>query len=274
MRQEMEVTAQHSAYDRWQAEKYYSFYYRDSIVQDELITLRYCIDYLRPFEGGFEHALDYGCGPTLHNAIAVTPHVERLDMADWVPDNLQSIRRWRDGGDGSSSWQHFTRYILGCEGVPDAAVTVVAERERLARSRIDALLRSDAREPQPLGPGRTGYYDLLVSGYCLDCISNDRRVWLDAMRHVLSTLRPGGTLVLNALWRCRSYQVHERWYPAADVDVDDLYACLKANGFAPASLDIQAHAYPHQEACGYPGILIASGRKLARRHQPAAASVS
>jgi SAM-dependent methyltransferase len=261
-----------SSYDCWQAERYYSFYYQESIVQDELITLKYHIDFLRRYPASFEHALDYGCGPTLHNAIAVAPYAERLDMADWRADNLASIRDWVALAEDRSCWNHFTKYVLACEGDADPNPSAIAQRERTTRATIKALIRSDARMHEPLGADRAEHYDLLVSGYCLDCISGDRRVWREAMANVLSALRPGGALLLNALWRCSSYQVHDRWFPSANLEVDDLYSCLKANGFESLSLDIQTYAYPDQTACGYPGILVASGRKPSRRRMmPAAA---
>jgi hypothetical protein len=87
------------------------------------------------------------------------------------------------------------------------------------------------------------------------------------MRNVLALVRPGGDLVLDALWRCRSYQVGDRWFPGADVDVDDLHAALLDAGFAGPSIAIETHAYPDQVAHGYPGILVATARKAARRRR-------
>jgi SAM-dependent methyltransferase len=253
-----------SSYDHWQAEHYYGFYYRDGIVRDERITLDFHLRFLRG-RGGYERALDYGCGPTLHNAIAMAPYAAAIDMADWRPDNLASLRRWVQRDPAAARWQHFTRYILECEGAAAPDALAVARRERLARQRIRDLLPTDARLERPLGERASGGYDLLVTGYCLDCISGERDVWRAAMRNVLALLRPGGDLLLDALWLCRAYQVEHRWFPSANVDVDDLYACLRENGCTRASIEIESHAYPEQAACGYRGILVASARKAARR---------
>ncbi len=262
MREGIDFKSGISGYDQWRAENYYSFYYKDGIVRDERITLGRHLDFLRA-HGSFEHALDYGCGPTLHNAIACAPYVARLDMADRLPDNLDSVRRWAAGEPGANRWHHFTRYILECETGGNADWAEIVRREARTRSVIERLLTTDACQPFPLGRGGSGRYDLLVSGYCLDCISGERGVWRRAMRNVLSLLRPGGALLLDSLWRCSAYQVKDRWFPGANLDVDDLYQCLKDNGFAPSSIDVEAFEYPDQSECGYPGILIVSGRKRA-----------
>jgi hypothetical protein len=258
------VGAAVATYDQWRAEDYYRFYYRDGIVRDERITLDFHLRVLRAQGGRFEHALDYGCGPTLHNAIAVAPYVERLDMADWRPDNLASVAKWAAGRPDASRWHHFTRYILECEGEPTPRALQIAGREKLARRAIARLLPTDARRVHPLGSDHVARYDLLVTGYCIDCISDDQAIWRAAMRNVLALVKPGGTLLLDALWRCRSYQVEDTWFPSANVDVDDLRDCLVENGFERSSLEIEPHAYPEQVACGYPGILVATGRKAAR----------
>jgi len=258
-----------STYDNWIADDYYQFYYRKSICRDERITLKCLVDCLAASSRRFDRALDYGCGPTLHNAIAVSPYVEALDMADWSRDNLRTVRNWSHGEPGAHDWSAFTRYILGAEGQEIVQARDVLKREQRARWVIGKLFGTDARHRYPLGQGYTEHYDLLVSGYCLDCISGTRVVWRNCMENVLSTLAPGGMLFLNALWRCSAYQVQDRWFPCADVDVDDLSACLIDNGFEQRTLDIQVFAYPDQEAHGYPGILVALGRKRMRARRRA-----
>jgi hypothetical protein len=253
-----------STYDNWIADDYFHFYYKANICRDERITLKCLVDYLAATPRSFERALDYGCGPTLHNAIAVAPYVEALDMADWSRDNLHTVRKWSHGEPGANDWNLFTRYILGAEGRELVQSRDVLQREQRARWVIGKLFGTDARHRYPLGQGYTEHYDLLVTGYCLDCISSSREIWRQCMRNVLSTLAPGGTLFLNALWRCSAYQVQKHWFPCAEVDVDDLYACLIDNGFERRTLDIEAFAYPDQQAHGYPGIVVALGRKKVR----------
>jgi hypothetical protein len=181
-------------------------------------------------------------------------------MADWLPDNLTQVRNWIGASAGNTDWNRFTQYILGCEGeTPDSRR--VERREDQTRKVIRHLYVSDARWRHPLGTQRQGFYDLLVSGFCLDAVSSDKRVWQSCMRNVLSTLHAGGLLILYSLYRCKAYKVGAHMFPGADISQDDLVDSLVRNGFARASIDAHVIACPDNARYGYAGILVASARK-------------
>ncbi len=247
-------------YSQWQAQDYFKTYYSEIVLPDEQAVLAYQIETLRQIEHPFGRALEYGCGPTLHRAIAAARYAFRIDMADWLPDNLEQVREWVGGGAGNDDWNRFTHYILRCEGeTPDPRR--IERREEQTRKVIRNLQVSDARWRHPLGPDRQGFYDLLISGFCLDAISCDKQVWRRCMGNVLSMLHEGGLLILHALHRCKAYKVGERMFPGADVSEDDLCQALLANGFARSSIDVRVMACAENEQYGYAGILMASARK-------------
>ncbi|MGH8259370.1 MAG: guanitoxin biosynthesis pre-guanitoxin forming N-methyltransferase GntF [Steroidobacteraceae bacterium] len=248
-------------YSEWEARDYFETYYSEIVLPDEEQVLTYELEILESRSWHCGRALEYGCGPTLHRAIAAARHAFRIDMADWVPDNLRQIRRWLDSGDGNTDWNRFTRYILAHEACGDVDARRIARREALARKVIRELRLSDARWRHPLGAAREGFYDLIVSGFCIDAISRDRRIWNGCMRNVLSTLRGGGLLILHALHRCTAYRVADRLFPCADLSADDLLDSLVENGFVRSSIDVQFVPCPENAQYGYSGILMASGRK-------------
>ena len=257
-------------YSEWRAEEYLDTYYREAILPDERRVLTFELDALTGEHEAFGRALEYGCGPTLHRAIAAARHVFRIDMADRVADNLLQIERWLKGGRESTDWSRFTRFVLEHEhgsaeqhAIELSAIEppAIERREALARKVIRQLRLSDARCLHPLGPEREGFYDLLISGFCIDAVSGDKRVWRQCTANVLSMLRPGGLLVLHALHRCRAYRVADRLFPCTDLTADDLFDSLLANGIRRSSIDIQLAACPENAPYGYAGILMARGRK-------------
>jgi hypothetical protein len=247
-------------YSQWQAQDYFKTYYSEVVLPDEQAVLAYQIAALQRIEHKFGRALEYGCGPTLHRAIAAARYAFRIDMADWLPDNLEQVRAWVSRGEGNDDWHRFTHYILGCEG-ETAGMRRIERREDQTRKVIRNLHVSDARWTHPLGPDRHGFYDLLVSGFCLDAVSSDKTVWRRCMRNVLSMLHEGGLLILHSLYRCKAYRVGERMFPGADLSKEDLVESLLANGFAPSSMDVRVIPCPENAQYGYAGILVASARK-------------
>ncbi len=103
-------------YSEWRARDYFQTYYSDVVLPDEQAVLAYQIDVLRAARARFGRGLEYGCGPTLHRAIAAAKYVFRMDMADWLADNLSEAREWLCADDSAPDWKRFTRYVLACEG--------------------------------------------------------------------------------------------------------------------------------------------------------------
>lgn len=262
----MRKRTQHSPavadYSQWQARDYFKTYYSEVVLPDEQVVLAYQIDTLKRAGHPFGRGLEYGCGPTVHRAIAAAAHAFRIDMADWLPDNLTQVREWVDSTSANSDWNRFTDYILACEHAGEVIdVSRIQRREDQTRKVIRNLRVSDARWRQPLGPEGQGFYDLLVSGFCLDAVSSDKAVWHQCMTNVLSTLQDGGLLILHSLYRCKAYKVGDRMFPGADLSEDDLVESLMANGFSRSSIDAHVIPCPDNAQYGYAGILVASARK-------------
>jgi len=243
----------------WKAAEYFRDYYGEEVHADERAAIRYQIEFLRNPPRRFARALEYGCGPTLMRAIAAAPYVETLDMADHLESNLTQVRRWVSHDDGSDDWSRFTRYALACDGSAAPSDEAMRAREEITRRCIGQCLETDALQRHPLGTERAASYDLLLSGFCVDCISQSREVWREALENVVSLVKPGGAFVILALEGCTAYRVGDAWFPAANVRHADLRQALLECGVEPASLDVTRCALPSHRAQGYEGILLASG---------------
>lgn len=268
-------------YSEWCAQEYIDTYYRETVLADERHVLAFELDALTGERTAFGRALEYGCGPTLHRAIAAAHQVFRIDMADHSPDNLRQIHRWLQAGVCNTDWNRFTRFILEHQraaratgsptrGGPVEPGTIEADaiepsaierREALTRKVIREVRLSDARWRHPLGAERVGFYDLLISGFCLDAISGDKRIWQACMGNVLSTVRSAGLVLMLALHRCGAYRVGDRLFPCAALTKDDLFLSLLSHGMRRSSIEIALAACPENADYGYTGILIARARK-------------
>jgi hypothetical protein len=252
-------------YSEWKARDYFETYYSEVVLPDEQAVLAYQIEVLRAARARFGRGLEYGCGPTLHRAIAASKYAFRIDMADWLADNLLEARDWLCADDTAPEWQRFTKYVLACEGHARPAAERIVQREALTRKVVRGLYVSDARLSQPLGPARDNFYDLVITGFCIDAISSDPSVWRSCMRNVTSMLEPGGTFIIHALHRCSAYKCGDRLFPGSNLNIDDMQAAMLENGFVRSSIDVQVIPCPENRVYGYSGILTASGRKAPRK---------
>src|SRR3954465_5571798 len=126
-------------YSEWRARDYFQTYYSEVVLPDEQAVLAYQIDVLRAARARFGRGLEYGCGPTLHRAIAAAKYAFRIDMADWLADNLAEGRRWLDAGTDNADWNRFTHYILDCEGGVPPNAGRIEGREELTRKVVRNL---------------------------------------------------------------------------------------------------------------------------------------
>jgi hypothetical protein len=155
--------------------------------------------------------------------------------------------------------------VLACEGHTQPSNSRVIQREALTRKVVRGLYVSDARLRQPLGPTREGFYDLVVTGFCIDAISSDPRVFRRCLRNVTSMLQPGGTFIIHALHQCQAYKCGDRMFPGSNLSIDAMRDAMLENGFSPASIDVQVIPCRDNAVYGYAGILTASARKAAPR---------
>src|SRR5262245_5321709 len=248
-------------YSEWRARDYFQTYYSEVVLPDEQAVLAYQIDVLAAARQRFGRGLEYGCGPTMHRAIAASKYVFRLDMADWLADNLSEAREWLCADESAPEWKRFTRYVLGCEGHAAPSAQRLVQREALTRKVVRGLYVSDARLRQPLGPAREGFYDLIITGFCIDAISSDPRVFRRCLRNVTSMLQPGGTFIIHALHQCKAYKCGDRMFPGSNLTIADMRDAMQENGFAPTCTEAQGTPCPDSRVYGYSGILTASGKK-------------
>lgn len=223
----------------WDPQAYLDAYYpTHELTADEQAILSYLVSFFASNGGRFNSAIEVGCGPTLHHVFPVVPYVDELHMADIVPANLAAIEAWLKDEPAAHNWDFYLGAVLDMEAPGQAgAHDALDERKRRVRATVTALKHVDLRQASPLGEPRT--YDLVLSFYCADSATSSKEEWRVLMRHLLTLLSPGGTLIVSALRHAQHYTVGERRFPSAQIDEADLAAAFAAAGFRAEDLDFQ-----------------------------------
>jgi hypothetical protein len=105
----------------------------------------------------------------------------------------------------------------------------------------------------------------VISAYCLDSATAERAAWQSYMTRLVGLVRPGGSLIVAALRRCRGYEVGGRIFPSANINEHDLHAAL-ASFCDQQTLTITVCELGASAAKGYSSIMLAR----ATRRQDAA----
>lgn len=244
-----------ASFEQWSASTYLEEYY-SSVETDEQYTLAFLIAQLEGHSK--QRGLEFGAGPTLHRAIAMSAYVNEINFADYLQDNLNIARLWQEQSTLAHNWNPFTRYILECEGRA-ADETSINAREELTRLKLAQYLQGDIRSTQPLGahPTNRPLYDLVICCYCADGITQSKQDWFTYMRNVSSLVAPGGLFLTAALRNCSQYRVAGLHFPCANVNETDMETSLNSCQFT--DIQILVRDVPDLVTHGYESIVMAAG---------------
>ena len=249
-----------SSWHQWKAKDYLNEFYLQ-VVPDEREAIKFQVDF---FKGRNLKTimLEFGCGPTVHRAIAAAPYVSEIHMGDYLEQNLEEVKNWLKLKKGSHNWNHYTRYILECEGIRKPSLDKIHERENMTRKKITKLFQVDASYKDPLGKKYREHYPFVLSGFCADSVTDDKKIWSLFMRNIASLITPNGLFFTAALMKATYYKTGNNYFPSANIGKADLLRILKLD-FLPESITIEERDLPEHEHQGYKGILLAYAIKKA-----------
>lgn len=249
--------SQRGAYETWVPRDYLAEYYRE-LQEDERSTLRYFVEQFRAAPPG--PVLCFGCGPTLHHVFLAAPRTTEIYLADYLPDNLAEIERWRQRASDAHDWSVFIRYTLHCESGLEPSAAEISARAELLRSRIARLLPADATLPDPLGGEFRGHFAAVLSPYCAEAVTSEKPAWVQVCRNIASLVRPGGLFLTSAVRLCEQYKSGSRFFPATPIDENDLRDVLRQD-FRADSVEVEVRGLRDHASQGFSGILLARALK-------------
>jgi nicotinamide N-methyltransferase len=241
---------------------YLSTYYCEPPTADEQAVLSFLIRHY-PRISGQPCAIEIGCGPTVHHVLPLAPFVSEIHMADYLPDNLQQVQRWRDEAPDAHSWHHYTSLTLKFEG-RDHSEAEILQRERETKGKISSLLPCDLKSDSPLGTARQ--YAAVASFYCAENIGITKDEWFKVMKRLANLTAPGGYLFLSALGETNFYVVkspdgREHSLPSFYLTEQDFREVLPELGFNKRETVVESKKLRGQEREGVNGVILVAALK-------------
>jgi len=247
-----------NSFRNWSAKEYLDHYYDLERLSDDDVTLfKFIFDFLKKENAKFSEMIDVGSGPIVHRLVPCIRYTRKIDLADYLPENLNAIKEWLKIGERFHHWEGQIDHILKIGNIKVSQQTI---RKQL-KQKIRRLLKGDVFRKYPLGKRKS--YPLVTSFYCADSITNSKRNWKKAMNHICDMVEPGGYFITAALRNTKNYVVNGKFYPSANVNEFDFKKVLFDNNFNEASLMLKVIPTPKWKADGIDSSLVLIARKNA-----------
>jgi len=242
------------------AEQYLQTFYRDRApTNDERVVFRFLAEHLRALSDR-PVLLEVGCGPTVHHVLQFAPYVSELHMADYLQENLEEVRKWRDDLLGAGTWSQYAELALRLEGRPSGNEDV-RRLEQMTKRKLRRLLTCDLRDQWILGAPVA--YPVVTAFYCTEEVGITMARWEEVMANLARAVAPGGQLFLSCLRDTDSYLVGGTAYPCARISEADVRRVLPQLGFNMAQSVVESASVNDQEHEGVSGVVLTAARKTA-----------
>jgi hypothetical protein len=241
---------------------YLATYYSQPPTNDEKVVLSFLARHY-PKIASQPCAIEIGCGPTVHHVLPLAPFVSEIHMADYLPDNLEQVRRWRDGMPGAHRWSHYTAFTLALEGHGTANADI-ERREADTRRKMTSVLQCDLKRDQPLQTDQQ--YSVVTSFYCAENIGITYDEWFKVLRRLANLTASGGYLFLSALRETHFYVIesangHRQRLPSAYLTEQHFRDVLPQLGFDIHETVLESTALEGQEDAGVKGVILIAALK-------------
>jgi len=243
---------QYTPWDQWDARGYLHQYF-SRVEPEEQATLEFLVQRLGTINRGGK-VLQFGCGPTIAEALPAVPYASEIYMADYLPVNIQEILAWAKKDPRAFDWNRFTDLVLKLEGMP-YAISDIVNREEQLRRKIKQITLCDASKFPPI-PGLLQQYPTVITTFCADCATFSKKIWRKYMKNILRLVAPSGHLLLVALRNAKFYRVGGNSFPCVPIDEQDMFDALTENAYNRSNINLAIKDIPDAKNRGFNSIML------------------
>ena len=231
----------------------------DGPDEEHIFNIEFLAEAVQPLPADLM-VLEVGAGPTLLSAAVVAPHAREIHICDYVPANLDEIRRWLNRQSDAFDWRPFISVALTKEGGLNSD-DAVEQRADEMRCKITQLRHCDVLQRAPLGECAE-QYDLVLAPHCTDVAAATRSQWGQIMHNVSTLVKPGGRLFVAVTTGSIINTVGSKVFACVDLTDQDIYEGFCAAGFNPQSYRLAK--IPADNKYEFTGVCYAIAQKIPR----------
>ncbi|XP_078540058.1 indolethylamine N-methyltransferase-like [Lissotriton helveticus] len=105
------------------------------------------------------------------------------------------------------------------------------EKEEKVRKAIKDVFKGELAESHPVAPALPAQADCILSEFCLEFMSTDKKGYCKALKSMTSLLKPGGCLIMSVVLECTFYMQGNAKFPAVSLDDEFVKKAVIDEGF-------------------------------------------
>ena len=217
-------------YSSFDPRAYISEYY-SSLGEENAFLLSFYHDVFNKLPNGLR-MLELGGGPTVYQLFSASRKTTEIIFTDFLPSNLKEVSSWLKNEPGAFSWEQFSRTVAELEySNASDLIEKTSQVESRTRKAVKQLLSCDALSEKVIPVNESSQFDIVSSGFCLECISNKEEEFIKALTNVAKRVASHGYLILTLLKNSRRYKVAGKNFPAFPIDSAYIKKLLPKLGF-------------------------------------------
>lgn len=191
-----------------------------------------CSPLIRAFFGKEKaKVLELGGGPTLYQLMNIIDEVKEIHFTDYVDDNLNEIRAWKNNETSAFNWKNFLKAALMIKhDTIHVSDKEIESLEKELRHKITKIEHCDIFK-KDLGVAEKSF-DVINTHFVAESATSSKEQWQAALENIYHKLNTSGLLFMSALRGAKSsYKVLEKSFPAVELYEQDIETGLQTAGF-------------------------------------------
>lgn len=192
--------------------------------------------------------LEFGGGPTIYQLLSASEKAAEIVFADYLECNRREVALWLNGDPKAINWDNYIEFVAKLSGEND--ISSEKFREKVSQ-KVTRIIECDAHLPDILRDISNLKFDVISTGFCLDCISQSEAEFSKSLKKLAAFLNNGGTLLLTSLLEAESYKIGDISFRAFPISEENLNRILTEIGFKINRCEITNA----ERSQGYKGII-------------------
>ncbi|XP_075694870.1 nicotinamide N-methyltransferase-like isoform X2 [Rhinoderma darwinii] len=169
--------------------------------------------------------IEIGSGPSIHYILSACESFEKIYLTDYFQGNLTEIKKWLNSENDAFDWSPYLRFVCDLE---NNGSTTKGKEEKI-RSSV-SLMKSDITLTNPLQPHCLPLTDCVLIAGCIICGHKTITDFKNAIKNIVSLVKPGGHLIISDYLGASYYMVGEAKFPVLSIDENVLEEAVVESG--------------------------------------------